>query len=504
MKRILMTLGALTLGAAAVAVGHGCHSSASSRSTDAGAADARPVDAGPADAGPVDAGTLAAARGAIQHVVIINQENRSFDHYFGTFPGADGIPMDGGTPTVCSIVPDGGGCTKPFHNRQDLNVGGPHAVDSFATCVADGGMNGFIRSVLYGQSLVCSGQNDPKCTLLKVNDVMGYHDDREIPNYWAYAKAFALQDHMFEPVASYSLPDHLYMVSAWSASCTPPSDPTQCVTDLGNPGNGNHLSFGGGVLEPLPEYAWTDITYLLHKNGVTWKYFVAGGKEPDCDNGQMTCDAGTLDHLNPSYWNVLPWFDDVVADNEVENVTDTGDFFADLSAGRMAAVNWLIPSDELSEHPTALITRGQAYVTQIINAIMRSPFWNSTVIFLTWDDWGGFYDHVVPPPVDDNGYGIRVPGLTISPWVKPHTIDHQVYSHDAYLRFIEDIFLDGQRLDPADDGRSDSRPTVRENEPELGDLLTEFDFTQQPNPTLVLPLCPVGVDTIYSDAGPCK
>jgi len=101
---------------------------------------------------------------------------------------------------------------------------------------------------------------------------------------------------------------------------------------------------------------------------------------------------------------------------------------------------------------------------------MESALWDSTVIFLTWDDWGGFYDHVAPIRVDPNGYGLRVPGLTISPWVKPHTIDHRVYSQDAYLRFIEDIFLNGARLDPAHDGRPDSRPTVREDEPELGDL----------------------------------
>jgi phospholipase C len=406
---------------------------------------------------------------------------------------------------VCSVDPEGGACIKPFHDRRDQNVGGPHYSPAYVTCFADGGMNGFVKSFRDGQKQVCSGQNDPKCTLLNRNDVMGYHDDGEIPNYWAYAKAFALQDHMFEPVASYSLPDHLYVVSGWSASCTPPSDPTRCVSDLGNPGNGDHLSFGGAVLEPpVPEYAWTDITYLLFQHGVTWRYYVAGGTVPDCEDGRMTCDAGPQNRAIPSYWNVLPWFDDVIADNQVDNVTDTADFFVDLTAGKMAAVNWLVPSDEQSEHPTALISRGQAYVTKIIDAVMRSPFWSSTVIFLTWDDWGGFYDHVVPVPVDGNGYGLRVPGLTISPWVKPHTIDHHVYSHDAYLRFIEDIFLNGERLDPATDGRTDSRPSVRETEAELGDLLAELDFNQSPNPPLLLERCPAGVDTVFTDAGPCK
>jgi phospholipase C len=138
--------------------------------------------------------------------------------------------------------------------------------------------------------------------------------------------------------------------------------------------------------------------------------------------------------------------------------------------------------------------------------VMQSSFWDSTVIFLTWDDWGGFYDHVAPPTVDANGYGFRVPAITISPWVKPHVVDHQAYSHDAYLRFIEDIFLESARLDPKTDGRPDNRPTVRETVPELGDLLTEFDFTQTPNAALVQKPCPTPVDTVFPEGGtsPCQ
>ncbi|HEY5154186.1 MAG TPA: alkaline phosphatase family protein, partial [Acidimicrobiales bacterium] len=127
------------------------------------------------------------------------------------------------------------------------------------------------------------------------------------------------------------------------------------------------------------------------------------------------------------------------------------------------------------------------YVTHVINALMQGPDWKSTAIFLTWDDWGGFYDHVVPPVVDQNGYGFRVPGMVISPWVRSGSIDHQTLSFDAYAKFIEHRFLDGDRLDPATDGRPDGRPTVREDVPVLGDLTTEFDFDQVPLPPLVLP-----------------
>jgi phospholipase C len=121
---------------------------------------------------------------------------------------------------------------------------------------------------------------------------------------------------------------------------------------------------------------------------------------------------------------------------------------------------------------------------------MQSPDWDSTAIFLAWDDWGGFYDHVVPPTVDENGYGLRVPGLTISPYAKPGYIDHQTLSFDAYLKFIEDDFLDSQRIDPKTDGRPDPRPTVRENAPILGDLTQEFDFAQSPRAPIPLPVRP--------------
>ncbi len=132
------------------------------------------------------------------------------------------------------------------------------------------------------------------------------------------------------------------------------------------------------------------------------------------------------------------------------------------------------------------MSTGQAYTTGIINVIMQSPEWNSTAIFLTWDDWGGFYDHVVPPHVDENGYGLRVPGLVISPYAKKGYIDHQTLSFDAYTKFIEDDFLGGERIDPKTDQRPDMRPTVRENVPQLGDLTQDFDFNQSPRPPLIL------------------
>jgi len=153
-------------------------------------------------------------------------------------------------------------------------------------------------------------------------------------------------------------------------------------------------------------------------------------------------------------------------------------------------VTWVTPSQLDSEHPPGSIHQGQAYVTSVINAAMKSPDWGTTAIFLSWDDWGGFYDGVAPPHVDRNGYGLRVPGIVISPFAKQGYIDHQTLSSDAYLKFIEDDFLGGARLNPKTDGRPDRRPDVRENAPQLGSLINDFNFSQPPRKPFLLPTNP--------------
>jgi phospholipase C len=121
---------------------------------------------------------------------------------------------------------------------------------------------------------------------------------------------------------------------------------------------------------------------------------------------------------------------------------------------------------------------------------MKGPDWKSSAIFLAWDDWGGFYDHVKPPVVDKQGYGLRVPALVISPYARRGYVDHQTLSFDAYLKFIEDDFLHARRLNPKTDGRPDPRPDVRENERVLGDLRRDFDFGRKPRKPVLLPLHP--------------
>jgi len=424
----------------------------------------------------------------IKHIVIVMQENRSFDTYFGTYPGADGIPMKDGQPTVC-IPAVSGPCVRPFLDTKDRDRGGPHSHRSADLDVNGGRMDGFVTTAQRGPAR-CANVTDPNCARRgAVHDIMGYHDGSQLQNYWKYAHDFVLQDRLFENIASWSLPQHLFLVSEWSAYCTSLHMPSSCVNEPQGPDYPPDFiphavaRHGPG----RPDYAWTDLTYLLHRKHVSWGYYVMAGTEPDCANDFASCAPVPQKARTPGIWNPLPFFDTVRQDGELANVKDLRDFYADAKRGKLPSVVWLCPSQPYSEHPPALISTGQAYVTGVINTIMQSPDWDSTAIFLTWDDWGGFYDHVAPPKVDENGYGIRVPGLVISPYARKGYIDHQTLSHDAYVKFIEDDFLGGERIDPKTDGRPDPRPDVREVQPILGDLRADFDFTQQPRAPEILP-----------------
>jgi phospholipase C len=421
----------------------------------------------------------------IQHVVMIMQENRSFDSYFGTYPGANGIPAG-----VCVPDPLHGGCVAPFHDSGDKNKGGPHGAANAANDINNGKMDGFVGQAERGLKCTTAHPNCSPCTETSAGecvDAMGYHDAREIPNYWTYAENYVLQDAMFESAASWSLPEHLFMVSAWSASCpNGDPDPMDCANSLEQPGE--------YPLSPGTTFAWTDITYLLHRAGISWRYYVFEGGEPDCEDDEaMTCTYVHQSWNTPGIWNPLADFIDVQEDSQtgnIQSITKLYDALHEKKACGMPNVTWVTPNEAVSEHPRAPISLGQAYVTTLINAIMRSPCWGSTAIFLSWDDWGGFYDHVVPPNIDENGYGPRVPGLVISPYAKAGYIDHQQLSHDAYLKFIENDFLSKERLNPKTDGRPDPRPDVREEAPGLGNLESDFDFARQPRAPLVLPTHP--------------
>jgi len=431
----------------------------------------------------------------LNHLVFIVLENRSFDHYFGTYPGADGIPMKDGVPTVCAPNPVTGACDRPYHDRNFIDQGGPHGSLAHEISVNGGKMDGFVNA-LERQGNGCRKHPDePPCPQATPGpagqpDIMGYHTRRELPNYWSYADTYLLHDRMFAPMDSWTLPSHLFLVSGWSAFCPDLNDAMSCESDLAFNGDPKYAEqWSGKMWNPSDDagryprpYIWGDLTWLLYQQGVSWGYFVGEGTcvVPPCrDEGEPF----TADVQNP-----LPAFRSIEVTGQFENIRSNEDFLAMAEQGNLPAVSWVMPVIDQGDHPPDDISNGQAYVTRYVNAVMQGPAdqWNHTAVFVVWDDWGGFYDHVEPPVVDENGWGLRVPSFLISPWARGGTIDHQLLSFDAYLKLIEDRFLDGRRIDPETDGWPDSRPTVRETVEILGDLAGNFDFSGDPIPPLVL------------------
>ena len=245
---------------------------------------------------------------------------------------------------------------------------------------------------------------------------------------------------------------------------------------------------------------------MLDLHSVSWKYYLAAGTEPDCDDDQMSCAPQVQNGGVVSLWNPAPgfaWVEQQGPAYIAAHNPDADQFLLDVRNGTLPQVSWVVPSQTFSEHPPAGVTVGMEYVTSMINAVMQSPYWANTAIFLTWDDWGGFYDHVAPPIVDMNstkqpvqGFGLRVPGLLISAYAKAGTIDHSVLSTDSYATFIEDLFINGTRLDPTALGQPDNRPDIRDELTQvtfpdkttapIGNLMNEFDFTQKPLAPVIL------------------
>ena len=369
------------------------------------------------------------------------QENRSFDSYFGTYPGANGIPQG-----ISFIDPHDGTTVTPYHDTNDINLGGPHGWDNAQADIDSGKMDGFLTQAYKG--LNANGTPLAPNTTPGHNpkDVMGYHDYHEIPNYWNYARLYVLQDNLFESVASYSLPAHLYMLAAQSGGYT-------------------------GYKQTQPStYNFPEITELLTAANIDWKYYVTSGKLPDTEDEHVV-GTQSQEQQNPdkyTFWNPLPAFPKVQNDPSLRmRLQGTSQFYKDAANGNLPQVSWVIPSSAVSEHPPAGVREGMAYVTGLINAIMNSPEWYSTAIFVSWDDWGGFYDHVAPPKIDQYGLGIRVPGLVISPYAKQGYIDHKTYSFESWLRIVEERF--------------DVNPLTARDTNAL-DMLDAFDFTQNPRP----------------------
>ena len=256
----------------------------------------------------------------------------------------------------------------------------------------------------------------PEMRARKPVDVMGYHDGSDLPNYWAYAHRYVLQDHMFEPNYGWSLPAHLFQLSAWSAKCARPSDPATCRNDLLGPARRACVAAKAVSERPAVRLDRPDLPPPSQRRELGLLPLVPGKAARLRRRGDIACKPGALRRGTPSSWNPLPSFTTVRRDGQLRNIQPVSQFVRAAKTVTLPAVTWIVPRFQTQRAPadrsSATGRRGSPI---LVNTVMRGPEWKSTAVFIAWDDWGGFYDHVVPPKVDRNGYGFRVPGARPQP-----------------------------------------------------------------------------------------
>lgn len=388
----------------------------------------------------------------IQHIVFLVRENRSFDHYFGLFPGADGA----------STAVISNGQTIPLGHATDATPQDLCHTQECAELGIDGGkMDGF--------DLLVGGN--------KYNEFVAFTQmqQQDIPNYWSYAQHFVLGDHMFSSAHSDSFPNHLYTVGASSDGVInipfpPPNNPNEAAYSWGCDTFADvtvqQLDAEGNIDAVFPCFNFPVLPQSLSDIGVTWKYYAV----PEDTIGY---NFSTLDAID-SIRNGPLW-----ASNVVSDLT----FINDALTGNLPQVTWLTTGRHVTEHPPQSVCSGENWTVNALNAIMQGPDWNSTAIFVMWDDFGGFFDHVPPPPAEDQyGLGERVPFLVISPYAKPGYISSTQYEASSVLKFVEERF---------------GLPPLTSRDANANDITDAFDFNQPPNAPLVLTprTCPVPADS---------
>jgi phospholipase C len=371
----------------------------------------------------------------IQHIVIIDKENHSFDNLFGRFPGADGAAT--GTLANGKLVPLG---HTPDHLLLDIDHSG---VD--AESAVDGGrMDGFNKL----PGAIQDGQDES----------LSEYQQSDIPGYYAYAHDFTLDDHFFSSVVGPSFPNHLVTVAASAFGTTDnPINTTYNAwgCDSGPFARVRTVNSLGEVSFVKPCFNGTTLPDLLDNAGVSWKYYAP----PQYASGYIWSVLDAIRHIRYG----ADW---------ASNVVDTKTFTADAAAGNLPAVSWLVTNIATSDHPPNSICVGESWTEQQINAVMQGPDWASTVIILTWDDFGGFYDHVKPPTVDGQSLGPRMPAIIISPYSRSGFVDHTEYNFGSVLKFIEQRF--GIAPINAVDGSSSS-------------IINSLNFNQTPLAPVVIP-----------------
>jgi phospholipase C len=379
----------------------------------------------------------------IKHIVFLVKENRTFDNYFGTFPGADGTisgRISTGETLALGHAPD----VLP----RDIS----HSFQSAVLAIDGGAMDKF--------DLIPGGNQN--------GDYLAYtqYTETDLPNYFAYARHFVLGDKFFSSLTGPSFPNHLYTVGAQSGGAiNNPTSPLRWGCDSAATSRVQVMDDDGKTMPEYPCFDFRTLADLLEDEGLSWKYYAPGQDQ----SGYIWSALDAIAHIRlTELWT--------------QHVVPTTDFVQDAQNGKLPAVSWLVVGSGRSEHPPASVCVGENWTVQQINAVMEGPDWESTVVFLTWDDFGGFYDHVAPPAVDNFGLGPRVPLLIISPWAKSGYVEHKPLEFSSILKFIEDRF-DLDRLTERDE--------------KSNDLFDSFDLDGRPQPPLILfqRTCPASSST---------
>ena len=398
----------------------------------------------------------------ITHVVLIVQENRSFNDFFAQYPGADG--------TITGKVAKEKSCSPPIAKGKiplakvpllvpkDLN----HRYAGYLASYHKGRMDGFDRA-LFGSGI-------PECTY-----PYQYTDPAEIQPYWIMAQQYTLAEHMFTTQGSDSFTAHQDLirgdtvVQKWQAMIDLPTcSGGRCYWGCDAPsGTHTHLVTQGNVylkkLGPFPcsdkyQLPYPTLRDLFDAAGVSWRYYVPPN--------------------NTSYGKLLSAFDAVAAVRKGPEWTDghisapETNIFTDIDNGSLQNVSWVIPEVNNSDHPFTTADNGPEWVASVVNAIGESQYWGSTAIIVVWDDWGGFYDNAKPPIKDYGGLGFRVPAIVISPYAMPGHISTTQYEFGSILRYIEDNWNLNQL------GTTDSRATS---------IIDCFNYSQSPIPFQQIP-----------------
>ena len=363
----------------------------------------------------------------IKHVVIIVQENRSFDNMFYGYPGADtatsGKMSDG---TTVALHP---WALEALHDIRHMHFDWSAAYDA-------GRLDAFDKEF--------NEANDPKFPY-------AYVPPSELQPYWTMAGRFVLADRMFQSNSGPSYPAHQYLIAGQSAfadenplnvpwGCDAPPKTTVPVI------NANGFDVPG----PYPCFSYQTIADLLDAKGLTWRYY-APTVVPAYGNQWSAFDAIQQVRLGPE------WATNVISPETT--------ILTDIANGQLAAVTWVAPQRANSDHPGTGSNAGPQWVASVVNAVGQSKFWSDTVIYVTWDDWGGWYDHVPPPQIDRMGLGFRVPLLIVSPWSKHGYVSHTTHEFSSILKMTEETF---------------GLPSLGQRDARADDLSDCFDLTQKP------------------------